>query len=140
MIKLKSILTEQTDPNLGFAKYIVGNLMEIMDPDLVKNGVLTYKIIDRPAINKLLQRIKTQAQYDAVLKLCKNSKPLQSKYPIQYPFYTVMELIQAGMGKATKDPIEIKMIDRGIGSDYYYLQKFASYLSRFNPDEEIIYK
>ena len=69
MIKLKSILIEQTDPNLGFAKYIVGNLMDALSPDLVKNGHFTWGEAETSRIDKLIHKIKTQEQYDAVLKL-----------------------------------------------------------------------
>jgi hypothetical protein len=140
MIKLKSILVEQVDPNLGFAKYVVGNLMSALSPDLVKNGHLTYKDAETGRITKILRKIKTQEQYDAVLKLCKNSSVLKNKFPMEFPFYTIMELIHTGISRATKDPIEVGMIDRGIGSEYYYLQQFASYLKQFNADEKILYK
>ena len=137
---LNEELTQKVDPNLGFAKYIVGNLMDSLSPPIVKNGHLTYNQAETSRIKKILSEIKTQEQYDAVLKLCKTSKPLQSKYPTQWPFYTVMELIQAEMGRVTKDRIEVRMADRGIGSEYYYLQQYASILSRFNKDEKILYK
>jgi hypothetical protein len=140
MIKLKSILIEQTDPNLGFAKYIVGNLMDALSPDLVKNGHFTWDKAETSRIDKLIHKIKTQEQYDAVLKLCKTSKVLRSKFPVQFPFNTIMELIHTGISKQSKDTIEVGMEDRGIGSDYFKLDKFASYLKQFNLDEKIMFK
>ena len=140
MIKLKSILTEQSDPLLGFAQSVVGKIMKALSPDWVKDGHFTYKTTQRDDLYDAIHKIKTQEQYDAVLKLCKTSKVLRSKYPMEFPFYTLMEFIQLGFSNQSKDPDIFGVTDTSSGSDVWILKSYERYLKQFNPDEKIIRK
>ena len=141
MIKLKSILLEQANPKLlGFAKAVVGTIMAALSPEWEEDGHFTYKATNRGKMIKAIDKIKTQEQYDAVLDLCKTSKVLKQKYPMEFPFYTIMELIQLGYDTQSKDPDIFGVTDTSPGSDAWNLKIFESKLQRFNPDEKIIRK
>jgi hypothetical protein len=118
-------LNENVDPKLlGFAQYVVGNILKAFSPDSITDFTDEQLILD------VLKKIDSQEKYNAVLELVKTSSAVKSKFPGK-KFTTVISLIETDFVKqaqeGTGNPVH--------GFDKEWLEKYQAILLKFNDAE-----
>jgi len=118
-------LNENIDPKLlGFAQYVVGNILKAFSPDSITDFTDEQLILD------VLKKIDSQEKYNAVLELVKTSSAVKSKFPGKR-FDTVISLIETDFvdqaAEGTGNPVH--------GFDKEWLEKYEAILFKFNNAE-----